>query len=569
MKRSAWKRKRKVLAGRQVKALQGDLFENYSDHVLSQAQQSLLNKGPNFCPTRPKVNKTEVKVSNFKWSRNMQWRQVFHGKDEEGDKEESDEVPNILKKASEKCNLPKGTSMPSELKNCIAATTYDILSLNLRPYCSNLSKEERQALEELKELQKERKLVIKRSDKKGGWVITNFKVYQEEGDKKLKETFIDENGDLKPKYKEVNESVLKKQHKDLVAMAREGVEQGYICAEDGNNMVTKEPKAGRMYMNSKNHKPVDPETGVPPWREIVGGSGSQTEGASKIVNYFLNPINMKVASYLEDSRDMLAKVKVINETQAPLPAQSRMVTPDVTAMYPSIPPDGGVAPAGRALLREGLVRLLRLVLEYNVFEWNGKLYQQLFGTAIGTSCAPPYSGLFLEEVTLKAFRLWELAHPDPDHNLREWSRFIDDGWGLWNGPLQLLQDFLFFLNTQVRSIKFTMSYSCPRESCPEAGVGDHECKQFEDFLDLKMFIDHEGKIQTDVNTKEGMKCQYLSPASAHPRHIFSNIPKLLVHRVVRICSVEGLRTVRLEEQRLKLRSRGYNAGELRKAVEFG
>ena len=39
-----------------------------------------------------------------------------------------------------------------------------------------------------------------------------------------------------------------------------------------------------------------------------------------------------------------------------------------------------------------LTKVLRLVLEYNVFEWNGKLFQQMFGTAIGTSCAPPYSG---------------------------------------------------------------------------------------------------------------------------------------------------------------------------------
>ena len=42
-----------------------------------------------------------------------------------------------------------------------------------------------------------------------------------------------------------------------------------------------------------------------------------------------------------------------------------------------------------------LTKVLRLVLEYNVFEWNGKLFQQMFGTAIGTSCAPPYSGLYM------------------------------------------------------------------------------------------------------------------------------------------------------------------------------
>ena len=44
-------------------------------------------------------------------------------------------------------------------------------------------------------------------------------------------------------------------------------------------------------------------------------------------------------------------------------------------------------------LVEYLVRATELVLKGNVFEWDGKLYQQEFGTAIGTPLAPPYSGL--------------------------------------------------------------------------------------------------------------------------------------------------------------------------------
>ena len=84
-----------------------------------------------------------------------------------------------------------------------------------------------------------------------------------------------------------------------------------------------------------------------------------------------------------------------------------------------------------------------------------------------------------------------------------------------------------------------------------------------------MFLDSEGLIQTDLFRKPGTKCQYLSPESAHPRHVFANIPKSLVHRVVRICSVPGTRELRLEELRQLLLSRGYRAGDLRKAIEYG
>ena len=70
---------------------------------------------------------------------------------------------------------------------------------------------------------------------------------------------------------------------------------------------------------------------------------------------------------------------------------------------------------------------------------NKSLYYQDFGTAIGTSCAPPYSGLFMEELTNEAFRLWRVDHPDPNHNIQSWCRLIDDGWGMWAGPLHLLK----------------------------------------------------------------------------------------------------------------------------------
>ena len=214
------------------------------------------------------------------------------------------------------------------------------------------------------------------------------------------------------------------------------------------------------------------------------------------------------------------------------------------------------------------VRLLRMVLQCNVMEWDGDLYMQCFGTSIGTSCAPPYSGLYMEELTMKAFSLWQEMHPGSEENMSEWTRLIDDGWGLWGGSLDLLREWLKFLNSQAPTVKFTMTFTCPQD-CPERGEEEHECKDFLEYLDLKMFLDREGKIQTDLFRKPDTKCQYLSPESAHPRHVFANIPRSLVHRVVRICSVPGTRELRLGELKQLLLSRGYKAGDLNKAMEYG
>ena len=95
-------------------------------------------------------------------------------------------------------------------------------------------------------------------------------------------------------------------------------------------------------------------------------------------------MNRKQPSYLEDTRHILEVIKESNQTMSPLPATTRLVTMDVVAMYPSIPPREGVAALKQALHDEGMPRDLvdfvveatELVLNCNVFEWDGKLYQQ-------------------------------------------------------------------------------------------------------------------------------------------------------------------------------------------------
>ena len=97
----------------------------------------------------------------------------------------------------------------------------------MNSHCPNLSGGQTKALTELQELQKSRKLVIKRSDKAGGWVLTNFYVYKSEGDKKLKGTYVEHN-EVKSKYKEVTSGTLKQHHKQFKNMALEGEDKGYI-----------------------------------------------------------------------------------------------------------------------------------------------------------------------------------------------------------------------------------------------------------------------------------------------------------------------------------------------------
>ena len=49
----------------------------------------------------------------------------------------------------------------------------------------------------------------------------------------------------------------------------------------------------------------------------------------------------------------------------------------------------------------------------------------------------------------------------------------------------------------------------------------------------------------------------------------ANIPKSLVHRIARICSVPGSREVRLQELKERLLERGYRPSLLNEAIQFG
>ena len=85
---------------------------------------------------------------------------------------------------------------------------------------------------------------------------------------------------------------------------------------------------------------------------------------------------------------------------------------------------------------------------------------------------------------------------------------IDDGWGFWTGNIDKLFEFLEFLNSRAPSIKFTMEVSC-LPNCSR--IDDHTCSEVINYLDVRMWVDREGPIQTDLFRKPNTKCQYLLP----------------------------------------------------------
>ncbi len=145
---------------------------------------------------------------------------------------------------------------------------------------------------------------------------------------------------------------------------------------------------------------------------------------------------------------------------------------------------------------ESLLQLLDFVMNMNNFQFNGKDYLQVGGTAMGARVAPSLANYVMGEFEEKFVYTY--------HTQRIiWIRFLDDCFGIWLDGEESLLEFKDYLNSVDDNIKFTMEYS--REKVA--------------FLDTMVHLNKEGDVWTEVYTKPTDTHSYLHYSLAHPFHM--------------------------------------------------
>ena len=162
-------------------------------------------------------------------------------------------------------------------------------------------------------------------------------------------------------------------------------------------------------------------------RPIVPSTTSATRRLSIWLDQVLKPLVSSFENILPDSLSLIRSLQTLKVHQ-----NAVLLTFDVASLYPSINTQRGVNHVC-GLLREWdemneemvtlVERAMHLVLRNNVFTFEGKIYIQLQGTAMGTSFAPPYANLFLYSLEKK---LWK------NHSPLFFRRLIDDGLAIFN-----------------------------------------------------------------------------------------------------------------------------------------
>ena len=343
-------------------------------------------------------------------------------------------------------------------------------------------------------------------------------------------------------YKQIDENMVVKIENKIKRTVEDMCKRIPELKEMKSYFLPKDTRPGRVQGNPKMHKQKRP------LRVIINGQHTATENIAEFIENELSENVKNLASYIKDTTDFLNKIKMINQ---PLPPDTIMFCLDVKALYPSVPRDEAKIACKDALDKRtnpkiptnDVLKLMDLVLQNNIFSFNGRTYIQTEGTAIGSRLGMNYACTYMDEWEKELFERSELLP------IQYW-RFVDDVWGLWTHGEDTLDTFVDTANTIHPRIQVELRSS----------------KNSIEFLDVKTIIDN-GYIKTDLFTKDTDKHQYLHISSNHPKNVKDSIPFGLGIRLKRIGSETSDYEKRKKELHGHLRKRGYKSKSIVKQFD--
>ncbi|XP_072048938.1 uncharacterized protein [Amphiura filiformis] len=165
---------------------------------------------------------------------------------------------------------------------------------------------------------------------------------------------------------------------------------------------------------------------------------------------------------------------------------------------------------GFKITSEDVVHLLEFILTTTYFTFKGKIYRQLFGTAMGSPVSPIAANIFMEALEQQA-----IATAPLDCRPKLWLRYIDDILEvIQRDSVQQLTDHINQVDKS-GSIKFTF---------------EQESQGQIPFLDTLIVKKDDGTVKLLVYRKPTHTDQYLNYQSHHPLHQKLGVVRTLYNR---------------------------------------
>jgi hypothetical protein len=319
----------------------------------------------------------------------------------------------------------------------------------------------------------------------------------------------------------------------------------YICSSVLRN-AEEAVKGGRLcvfYIIWKLHKA--PNANGLRSRPIAAAINYVTGPASHFLHCQLQGDVWKHPHVLRDSFDL---IRILEERTFKSAGRAMLTSADVVALYPSIRLEQGMIALQwfmdrhtgfNPTLKDLCLKLAHFVLTNNYVECkelNDAIYQQVVGTAMGTSFSVVYAVIFmiwLETPVIERFRSC----------IQLYKRFIDDLFIIWTGSVAQLCEFRKALATADSNISLDWTGYKSQEQAMDPIVAEAFEHERAIFLDLDMYLKctlvsarfgSTYKVIFRPYRKPGNAYAYIPFNSFHGRHTFrgwiiAEILRLLTH----------------------------------------
>ena len=283
-----------------------------------------------------------------------------------------------------------------------------------------------------------------------------------------------------------------------------------------------------------------------PLRPVISNIGTATYEISKYLASLLQPI-AKSEFTIDSTKDFVHKIKSKKIQQ-----DFEMISFDVASLFTSVPLDFTIELILKKvyneklittrLKREELKTLLELCTKEMHFSFDGKIYRQVNGVAMGSPLGPVIANIFMVELEKKVI-------PTISDKVALWYRYVDDTFtfvkkGEIDNVLRVLDNFH-------GNIKFTFE------------------KQTNDsiaFLDVKVIRKADGSFDTDIHRKKTDTNVYLNWKSFAPKAWKVGTLKGLIRRAFIICSTEEYKRKEVTFLKNVFKQNGFPSRVINKVV---
>jgi hypothetical protein len=201
-------------------------------------------------------------------------------------------------------------------------------------------------------------------------------------------------------------------------------DDGKITKEQYWHLYPTSDMVPRLYGSPKIHK-----EGAP-LRPIVDYTGSMAYNTSKAIADLLKPLIGRTKYHVKNTVDFSKDIQTLH-----LEDDEIMNSHDVVSLFTNVPLKDAMDVIRKRLLADttlfqrtnllvdDIMTLLDFVLATTYFQFDGEIYQQVFGAPMGSPVSVAVSDLYMEDLEERAM---DTAPPETKPKI--WKRYIDDSF---------------------------------------------------------------------------------------------------------------------------------------------